>query len=383
MRIEKNNKTYHISYCTNIHPCESWQETFKSLKDYTHSLYQDLPGERKGIGLRLSSLGVNELDEHNLFEFKNWLKENNYYINTINAFPYGNFHSSPVKKAVYLPDWSDSKRLYYTKKTADILNEIGEDHSSISTVPIGWKADFADGNKLKCAMKNLFEYALYAENIYQKSGKKIRLALEPEPGCYLENKNDVLFFFKKQLFNLDSFSQEEISLLQDYIGICFDTCHFAVMFEDRLQSVHDIEQANIKINKYQISSGLSFEGNYNDFKKAIAPFEDGIYLHQTSIKIDNEITCFADIDQIPVIDRKASFRTHFHVPIFMSNLGSFKGTNDFIPQILAHLAIKRKESILEVETYTFNVLPKEYRSTDIKENIKREIQWLLNQIHSL
>ena len=49
------------------------------------------------------------------------LAEQGLYVFTINGFPYGAFHGSPVKEHVYLPDWLEDERLVYTDRLAELL----------------------------------------------------------------------------------------------------------------------------------------------------------------------------------------------------------------------------------------------------------------------
>ena len=51
------------------------------------------------------------------------------------------FHSERVKENVYLPDWSDVRRLEYTQRCSQFLAGIlnGNDEGSISTLPLAYK----------------------------------------------------------------------------------------------------------------------------------------------------------------------------------------------------------------------------------------------------
>ncbi len=371
MKIRSSRTNFDLCYCTNIHPGESWKNVFESLKVNTKKIYEHFPSFEKGIGLRLSAKAVGEALKDTQ-KFKAWLSENNYFISTINAFPYGDFHQTEVKKNVYLPDWSQTERVQYTKDIIDFIIAVNtQANCTISTVPIGWKEDFQDKQKLDCAVLNLQEITQYLKEVNRVHKTDITLALEPEPGCYLENTEDVLNFFNNIL--------DPIKLSKESIGICYDTCHFAVMFEDQISSIQRIEAAGIKILKYQISSGLSFQGTSNDFHKEISPFIDGVYLHQIAmrdIESNKLIKSYADIDELPRTNEVYEFRVHFHVPIFMDKLTPFVGTNNFIKEITAYLKKEKKSSLLEVETYTFNVLPQKYKLESINDNIKRELEWL-------
>ena len=59
------------------------------------------------------------------------------YVFTINGFPYGAFHGTPVKAEVYRPDWRDPERLRYTNQLADLLAGGAVDYFHLAH----WPAD--------------------------------------------------------------------------------------------------------------------------------------------------------------------------------------------------------------------------------------------------
>jgi hypothetical protein len=118
----------------------------------------------------------------------------------------------------------------------------------------------------------------------------------------------------------------------------------------------------------------------------LKPFDDAIYLHQTVTSSNGNLTRHIDLQQ--AFDAHTAgasaeeWRVHFHVPIFLDDLGEFATTQNFIREILA---IHRKKPIsnhLEVETYTWNVLPLEYRNVDVIDAIVRELNWVREQLAS-
>src|SRR5262249_27405055 len=132
-----------------------------------------------------------------------------FQVFTLNGFPYGDFHGERVKYSVYEPNWCDPRRVEYTIELAKLLCEVScVDEPTISTLPIGWKAD------LELAAKNLFHVAEELSRL----DKKIMLCLEPEPGCVLESAADVVKFFEGPLARYDQ------QLIRRHIGVCWDTC---------------------------------------------------------------------------------------------------------------------------------------------------------------
>jgi hypothetical protein len=113
----------HLSYCTNIHPGETWPEVRENLERYLVPVRERVAtGRPFGVGLRLSAESARAVGERAaLNELKEFLRAHDLYVFTINGFPYGPFHGRPVKEQVYLPDWLDPERLAYTDRLADIL----------------------------------------------------------------------------------------------------------------------------------------------------------------------------------------------------------------------------------------------------------------------
>ena len=98
----------HLTYCTNIHPGESWDQVFENVRTHVLAVKARVaPEQRFGVGLRLSARAARTLAERpRLTEFRDFLAAHQLYVFTINGFPYGPFHAEPVKAAVYRPDWT-------------------------------------------------------------------------------------------------------------------------------------------------------------------------------------------------------------------------------------------------------------------------------------
>ena len=140
----RNNKF--LTYCTNIHPGESWLETFENLEKYLLNVKNKINNNEKfSIGLRLSNQAATELLENqNIQNFDLWLLKNSCEIITINGFPYGNFHHEKVKENVHKPDWFSLERKNYTEKIIKIINSLKNTSQEvgISTSPIGYKFSY-------------------------------------------------------------------------------------------------------------------------------------------------------------------------------------------------------------------------------------------------
>ena len=175
----------HLAYCTNIHPAETWAETFAVLRTHVLAVRERLrtagslgKGDAFAIGLRLSAVAARELLEGgNLAEFKDWLEETNTYVFTINGFPYGSFHGTRVKEQVFKPDWTAQARVDYTKDLFRILAAIARPGTgaSVSTLPGSHKTFHVDEAPIR---RNLIELAKWLEELAELTGHDFHLGLE-------------------------------------------------------------------------------------------------------------------------------------------------------------------------------------------------------------
>ena len=77
---------------------------------------------------------------------------------------------------------------------------------------------------------------------------------------------------------------------------------------------------------------------------------------------------------------RPEWRVHFHVPIFLAELDGFATTRPTVETFLAHQRRAPVTRHLEVETYTWDVLPEEHRRDDVVTNIVKEMQWAHSQL---
>ena len=395
---------YHLSYCTNIHPGKTWEAVFASLEQYALPLKQALsPDKPFGIGLRLSRQASLELGTgERLRQFKAWLNRHDCYVFTMNGFPYGGFHGQRVKDHVHQPDWTTTERLEYTLLLFDQLAELLPEgmEGGISTSPLSYKPWFeGEPEKREAAFltgtRHLLEVARHLDEIFQRTGRYLHLDLEPEPDGLLENTDEVLDYYANWLLPSaqDAFAGHMEGpaidqLVRRHLTICYDVCHYAVEFEEPRDAFLRMREAGIKVGKIQISAALKAmlpeddEGRQS-IAQALSPFNESTYLHQVIEKKENgELQQFPDLPEALATlgDRGGrEWRCHFHVPLFVEAFGLLSSTQD---EILKVLEIARREPLtrhLEVETYTWDVLPPELR-LDLKDSIEREFRWVKDRL---
>jgi hypothetical protein len=206
-----------------------------------------------------------------------------------------------------------------------------------------------------------------------------------EPGCALESTPQLITFFSSVLPSAAGRLGIREQLLQQHLGVCFDICHQAVMFEDPYDSLQKIHQAGIAIGKVQISSALVVDAPGDpQTRERLREYAEPRYLHQVRFRLGETLAGMADLpdalhDALP--QGTGPWRVHFHVPIQQDTLGQgFRTTRDAIQRTLAFL--RRTPSIhphLEVETYTWQVLPQNSRpgnDEQLTAGIARELDWL-------
>ncbi|MEO8156502.1 MAG: metabolite traffic protein EboE [Betaproteobacteria bacterium] len=384
----------HLTYCSNIHPGESWADVRANIGKYFPAVRDKVaPGQAFGIGLRLSARAAKELGTGDaLAEFKRFLAANALYVFTINGFPYGTFHGTRVKEEVYLPDWRDEERLRYTDELADLLDKLLPDgvEGSISTVPGAFKPAMDETADVGKIADNMLRHVAKLVEIRRSSGRHIALAIEPEPHCYLETVAESVKFFREHLFGpaavrrLGELSDLDpgaaAAALHDHIGLCLDLCHAAVEFEDPAGCIRALQEADIRVTKLQISAGLRLPQLTQQAVAALKQFDDPVYLHQVVEQGPAGIRRFADLPEaLATATGRADgreWRVHCHVPIFMDDLGAFSSTQSFISEVLG---IHRRHPVsghLEVETYTWNALPEHLRAGGMEQAIARELNWV-------
>ncbi len=396
-------KKFHLTYCTNIHPGENWPDVKESLNRHLLEIKTRLsPDHPFGVGLRLSNQAAVELlQKDELAQFRDWLDHNNLYVFTLNGFPYGNFHGSKVKDTVHKPDWTTNERVVYTKRLFQILSGLVPDNidGGISTSPLSYKHWTQNEAQKRSVFErstlNLLEVVDYLQKIHQEQGRMLHLDIEPEPDGLIENTQETIDYFEewlipegKKFFALKLQEAEVERVLKNHIRICYDVCHFAVEYEDPAKALDRFDQEGILIGKIQISAALRAVLP-NDIKERsiisseLQPFNESTYLHQVIEKDKNgQLTNYPDLpqalDQIHKPDAR-EWRSHFHVPIFVERYQNLLSTRDEIEKVLNIIQRRPVTDQLEVETYTWEVLPLPLRE-DLNRSIERELNWVLDHM---
>ncbi|WP_135466085.1 metabolite traffic protein EboE [Crenalkalicoccus roseus] len=389
---------FHLTYCTNIHPGESWDEVRASLERHLPPLKAQLsPRAPFGVGLRLSARAAAELEAEAgaLDRLAAWLEAEGLYVFTINGFPHGGFHRTVVKDQVYAPDWTRAERLDYTLRLARILARLlpAGMEGGISTVPLSYKrwhpSEAAREEVRRAASLRLATAAAALSRLAEETGRLIHLDIEPEPDCLIEDAEETVAFFGGPLLRhgapalgLPRGTAEE--RLRVHLRVCWDACHAAVEYEAPEAVLRRFEAAGIGVGKLQVSAALKATLGDAAARRALAerlrPFAESTYLHQVvERRGDGGLRRHPDLDIAlgRIADPEArEWRVHFHVPVFAADCGGLDTTRAELEETLALLRRRPFCSHLEIETYTWEVLPPAQR-LDLAQSIRREFDWVL------
>lgn len=356
-----------LSYCTNVHPGRSVAEVEAGLDRYTVPVMRAF-GQPLAAGLWLAKPVVTELlaDADGVGRFAEGLARRGLTCHTLNAFPYGDFHSERVKENVYRPDWTRPERLDYTVQCATVLAGLlpADVEGSISTLPLGFREfhnapDFRD----RCAAQ-LVECARQLAMIHESSGRLVRLAIEPEPFCVVETTPEAIDWFNK--LRREAERRGAVEEVQTHLGLCYDVCHQAVEFEDVGESIRALDRAGVRINKVHASCALQLDdpSTNAEGRAALKRYVESRYLHQTiavapggrharAVDLTHEFIDAPGEDFLAA----AAWRVHFHVPVDAERIGPLATTRPALREALAAVAALDYAPHLEVETYTWDVLP--------------------------
>jgi sugar phosphate isomerase/epimerase len=421
----------HLTYCLNIHPTQGWAEARAALTGPVAAVRRALlhaeepsspdstgqppvtlpdapvePGHDEdgseapgfAVGLRFSAEAVQDLaDPAARADLKAIIARHGYLPVTMNGFPYGPFHGTRVKEEVYQPDWTRPERLDYTLALAELMAELNPPKGSepafvsLSTVPGTFKP-LATGREAEMAAA-ILRTAAALHGLRARTGVTVALALEPEPFCFLETIDEAVDFFDLHLFSEAAVATlagatgltraEAAAALPRHLGLCYDVCHAAVEFEDPAASLAALRAAGVPVHKLQLSAALRVPAVDAAARARLAAFDEPTYLHQVVSRRPGGLLR-REPDLGPALARADSdgeeWRVHFHVPLFVAEIPPFATTQGFLAEILA---LHRADPIsphLEVETYSWGVLPPELRGASIEADIARELAWVLERL---
>lgn len=389
-----DGSTVHLAYCSNVHPAEDTDGVIGQLGRYAAPVRAALGASRLGVGLWLPAPAAAELaaSPGEVKRLRSALDRCGLEVVTFNGFPYQGFHDPVVKHAVYQPDWSEPARLAYTLDLARVLVELLPDDvpdGSISTLPLAWTDRSGRPWPTEVWREALARAADGLAALAERTGKAVRLGLEPEPGCVLDLTAPACSILGGLLTEgpAASLAVAGSSYVNEWVGLCLDACHLAVAFDDPFEAIHGrggVVAARLRVVKAQLSSAMRSywpDRERHRLRRAV----EGRFLHQVRRRVISGALEFAeDLDGALAGDLAGDgeWRVHFHVPVH-------HGPGTTQPELVAFLGQLVGGPVpvtrhLEVETYTWSVLPDP--PTDdagLVAGLAAELAWTRDQLTAL
>lgn len=397
--MDLGGKLGHLTYSTLVHPGDTWPEMWDSLTRYVPEVKRRFsPDKRFGVSLRLSGKSAETLtaapDERE--KLKEFLASNDMYLFTVNAFPHGPFKGVPVKELVYEPDWRSDERANYTMMVADVLADVAPEGvaPSIQSPPCGYKPRVTGSDVVDAYTRQVLKVVAHLVGLEERTGRRVKLALEPEPSCFMELTSEVIDYFSKHLYSdtaaatlakaTGRSTKQAHDALRRHLGTVFDICHQAVEYEDIADSLNSLKRAGIPVFKLQAAAAVRIPEVSRDIVNALKAYDDPVYLHQTIEHKDGKSRQFLDLPQaFEAWERDPGpreWRIHFHVPVFLEDLGDFKTTRSAIEDALRVHKANPVSDQVEIETYTWDVLPDHLKTGDITDYVVSELEWVKGEL---
>jgi sugar phosphate isomerase/epimerase len=397
--MDLGNGLGHLTYSTLVHPADDWEQIWKSLNTYVPKVKERWAGNKRfGVSLRLSAKSAETLvnSKADRDKLRKFLDDNNMYLYTVNAFVYGHFKGELVKEQVYEPDWRSEERTQYTMNVASVVADIAPKDvmPSIQTSPLGFKPRVTGPDVVDAYTNNVLRVAKHLVDLEQKTGVTVTLGLEPEPYCFLETTDETVDYFTNHLYagkSVEKFAKmsglpiaEAMAALRKHVGIVYDICHLAVEYEDITESLQKLVDGGVPIVKLQEAAALHMPEVTQQVVDTLKRYSKTIYLTQTIEKRDGKLTKYLNLEDAFAAWEKnpgpREWRTHIHVPVFLDDLGQFRTTRFAIADALKFHKKKPLSRHLEVETYTWDMLPDSLKTGDIVEYVCRELDWVRGQL---
>ncbi|TQJ30792.1 metabolite traffic protein EboE [Microbacterium sp. SLBN-146] len=382
-----------LSYCTNVHPAEDLEGIIAQLDLHAGPIRRAAGLDTLGVGLWIPAETAAQLatDADARERLRAALDRNGLTFRTINAFPYRGFHDDVVKLAVYRPDWTTAERLRYTMDCATLLAYLlpeggqgGEGgDGSISTLPLGWRTEW-DAAADAAAEAQLARLVAHLLELRARTGRVIRVGIEPEPGCILDDVADVAAWL----------GARPHLVADGLLGLCLDTCHLAVSFADPGEAVGIATASGVRIVKVQASVALELpDPSLPGAADALAPFAEARYVHQVRARghaSDARTWAADDLGDVLAPDAAwptdRPWRVHVHIPLHATPAPPLRATTEVLLAAVSAVldAPHGDEAHLDVETYTWTVLPASLRPPTLVEGIAAELSWARDHLaHAL
>lgn len=372
----RDGSTVHLGYSSTVHPAEDLDGVIAELDGCASMVRQELDVPLLGVGLWFASTLADRLANSPaaINKLRRALKRNQLEGVTLNGIAHSASKDNVVGTKLYCPDWTEPERLRYTLDLVDVLAVLlprDASYGSISTIPLAWRAPWSKARDA-AAQKAFERLDWHLERTEQRTGRKIRVAVEPEPGCVLEMIPQAAGWLSRYASPYGGASR---------IGLGFDTCHLAVQFEEPADAFETLWRAGVDVVKAQLASAPQLvDPSDMAGRRRLADLGDPKYLRQVREWCGPGVD---DVDLAYQLSGHAAWRMHAHLPAHCSLPDPLSTTNAVLEDCLTRLVGCGQPLThhLESETYAWTRKPRTPET--LAKKIARELSWLRDRLVGL
>ncbi|MBN1419779.1 MAG: metabolite traffic protein EboE [Planctomycetes bacterium] len=376
-----------LGYSTNLWRAEDPAALERSLRGFAGGMRRRLRfAGPLGLALHIGEAAANSLARRPArARVAALLADLDLRLFAVNAFPLRAFHTRRVKEKAYDPPWTSPDRERVTIRIARIAHDLAPEGAEISISTLaGTFRPWGDDPRTRGAIASrLIRVARALDGIRRRTGRTIRLALEPEPWTTLETAGDAARFWDEHLLPA---ARGDEAIVRRHIAVNLDAAHGATLFHRPAGEIARLRRAGIRLASLHLANALEIRrpGRSPRALREWLSFAEPRYLHQWCAADARGRVAARILDLRPPTRserRAAAFRVHFHVPLFRARLGRLRTTRDETRAALRAAVRGGATRHLVMETYTWPLLaPTPERLLD---GMAREYRWVLGELADL
>ncbi len=375
-----DGSTVHLAYCSNVHAAEDAAGIVAQLGRFAAPVRERLGASRLGIGLWLAADAARELraDPDALGALRDALDEGELEVVTFNAFPYRGFHAPVVKEAVLPPglDRRGARRLHprcrgALRRAPARRHRRGVGLDDAARLARGWSdADAA------AARERFAGLAGQLADLERTTGRTIRVGIEPEPSCVVETIDEAV----------DALS------VSTRTGSAWRSTPAITRSPSTIRPMRWMRSSAPACGSSSASSRAPCAPRRRGSaagRRRLEEFVEPRFLHQTREPRSSPGQVHGT-DDLPEalaggLPAEREWRVHFHVPV---HEGGPETTQAELQAWMAALVGRPAARVhhLEIETYTWTVLPEDRRPVGeggLIDGLTREVAWTRDQLTAL
>jgi sugar phosphate isomerase/epimerase len=372
----RDGSTVHVGYSATVHPASELDEVIAGLDNCAALVREALDVPELGIGLWFASPLADRLANSPtaLNKLRRSLTRNQLEVVALNGIPHAHFTDPDVGTRLFCPDWTEPERLRYTLDLVDVLAELlpaDASYGSVSTLPLAWRVPWSKARNAaaRAAFDQVEQHLARTET---RTGRRIRVAIEPEPGTVLEMIGQAAAWLSRYASPNAGSSR---------IGLGFDACHLAVQFEEPADAFETLWRAGVDVVRAQLSVAPTLvdpsdlAGRY-----ALGQLGTPKYLRQVREWGGPGVD---DVAQAYQLSGHSAWRMHAHLPAHAAPPPPLSATTLGLEDCLNRLVGGRHPLThhLESEVYAWPRAPR--TKQQLAKRIAKELRWLGDHLTAL